>query len=143
MMHAHLCCKESMPLTINRKAYGELLTEIQLHVITNDGENEIALQNMERLLAIPQPTAEEERILQLLLTLIEKYEDEQYPMDDASPLDVLLHLMEANDLKQADLVNVIGSSGVVSEVVNGKRQISKNQAQALGKFFHVDPKLFL
>ena len=119
-----------MTLTINQKAYGELLTEIQPHVITNDAENEIALQNMERLLAIPHPSAEEERILQLLLTLIEKYEDEHYPM-------------EANDLKQADLVNVIGSSGVVTEVVNGKRQISKNQAQALGKFFHVEPKLFL
>lgn len=132
-----------MTLTINRKAYGDLLAEIQPHVITNDAENEIALQNMERLLALPQPTAEEERILQLLLTLIEKYEDEYYPMDDASPLDVLLHLMESNDLKQADLVNVIGSSGVVSEVVNGKRQISKNQAQALGKFFCVDHKLFL
>lgn len=132
-----------MILTINRKAYGELLTKIQPHVITTDAENEIALQNIERLLAIPQATAEEERILQLLLTLIEKYEDEHYPMDDVSPLDVLLHLMEANDLKQADLVNVIGSSGVVSELVNGKRQISKNQAQALGKFFYVDPKLFL
>ena len=132
-----------MTLTINKKAYGDLLAEIQPQVITNDAENEISLQNIEKLLAIPQPTAEEERILQLLLTLVEKYEDEHYPMDDASPLDVLLYLMEANELKQADLVNVIGSSGVVSEVVNGKRQISKNQAQALGKFFHVEPKLFL
>jgi HTH-type transcriptional regulator/antitoxin HigA len=132
-----------MPLTINRKAYGDLLVEIQPQVITNDVENEIALRNIERLLAIPQPTAEEERILQLLLTLVEKYENEHYPMNDASPLDILLHLMESNNLKQADLVNVIGSSGVVSEVVNGKRQISKNQAQKLGKFFNVDPKLFL
>jgi len=43
----------------------------------------------------------------------------------------------------ANTLDVIGSSGVVSEVVNCKRQISKNQAQALGKFFNVDPKLFL
>ena len=132
-----------MTLTINRKTYGDLLAEIQPHVITNDVDNEIALKNVERLLAIPQPTAEEERILHLLLTLVEKYEDEHYPIDNSSPLDILLHLMESNDLKQADLVNVIGSSGVVSEVVNGKRQISKNQAQALGNFFQVDPKLFL
>jgi HTH-type transcriptional regulator/antitoxin HigA len=132
-----------MTLTINRKAYGDLLVEIQPQVITNNVENEIALRNIERLLAIPQPTSEEERILQLLLTLVEKYENEHYPMNDASPLDILLHLMESNNLKQADLVNVIGSSGVVSEVVNGKRQISKNQAQTLGKFFNVDPKLFL
>jgi HTH-type transcriptional regulator/antitoxin HigA len=132
-----------MTLTINKKAYGDLLAEIQPQVMTNDAENEIALQNMERLLAIPHPSVEEERILQLLLTLIEKYEDQHYPMNDASPLDILLHLMESNNLKQADLVNVIGSSGVVSEVVNGKRQISKKQAQALGKFFRVDLKLFL
>ncbi|MDX2256977.1 MAG: transcriptional regulator [Pseudanabaenaceae cyanobacterium bins.39] len=132
-----------MTLTINKKAYGDLLAEIQPQVITNDAENEAALQNIEKLLATPHPTAEEERILQLLLTLVEKYEDEHYPMNDASPLDILLHLMESNNLKQADLVNVIGSSGVVSEVVNGKRQISKKQAQALGKFFSVDPKLFL
>jgi HTH-type transcriptional regulator/antitoxin HigA len=132
-----------MTLTINRKTYGDLLAAIQPQVITNDAENEIALQNIEKLLALPQTTPEEERVLQLLLTLVEKYEDEHYSMNAASPLDVLLHLMDVNDLKQADLVNVIGSSGVVSEVINGKRQISKNQAQALGKFFHTDPKLFL
>ncbi len=132
-----------MTLTINRKVYGDLLAEIQPHVITTESENKIALQNIEKLLAIPSAKAEEERVLQLLLTLVEKYEDEHYPMNDASPLDILLHLMEENNFKQADLVNVIGSSGVVSEVVNGKRQISKNQAQALGKFFNVDPKLFL
>ncbi len=132
-----------MTLTINRKTYGNLLAEIQPHVITTDAENEIALQNVERLLAISQPTVEEEKILQLLMTLVQKYEDEYYPFDNASPLDILLHLMESNDLKQADLVDVIGSSGVVSEVVNGKRQISKNQAQALGNFFHVNSKLFL
>jgi len=130
-------------MIINRKAYGDLLVEIQPHVITTEAENEIVLQNIEKLLAIPNAKAEEERILQLLLTLVEKYEDEHYPMNDASPLDILLHLMEENSLKQADLINVIGSSGVVSEVVNGKRQISKKQAQALGKFFSVDPKLFL
>lgn len=132
-----------MTLTINRKTYGDLLAAIQPQVITNDAENEIALQNIEKLLALPQTTPEEERVLQLLLTLVEKYEDEHYSMNAASPLDVLLHLMDVNDLKQSDLVNVIGSSGVVSEVINGKRQISKNQAQALGKFFHTDPKLFL
>ena len=95
-----------MTLTINRKAHGDLLAEIQPHVITTEAENEMALQNIEKLLAIPNATAEEERILHLLLTLVEKYEDEHYPMNDAAPLDILLHLMEENSLKQADLINV-------------------------------------
>ncbi|MDJ0688615.1 MAG: hypothetical protein QNJ41_08900 [Xenococcaceae cyanobacterium MO_188.B32] len=44
---------------------------------------------------------------------------------------------------QADLVGVIGSSGVVSEVVNGKRSISKAQAKALREYFKVSPSLFI
>ncbi|MFP4411849.1 helix-turn-helix domain-containing protein, partial [Coleofasciculus sp.] len=45
--------------------------------------------------------------------------------------------------RQADLVGVIGSSGVVSEVVNGKRFISKAQAKALGDYFQISPALFI
>jgi HTH-type transcriptional regulator/antitoxin HigA len=51
--------------------------------------------------------------------------------------------MEASDTRQADLVGIIGSSGVVSEVVNGKRSISKAQAKALGDYFKVSPSLFI
>jgi HTH-type transcriptional regulator/antitoxin HigA len=51
--------------------------------------------------------------------------------------------MEERGLRQADLVGIIGSRGVVSEVVNGKRTISKSQAKSLGDFFHVEPSLFI
>jgi HTH-type transcriptional regulator / antitoxin HigA len=51
--------------------------------------------------------------------------------------------MEEHDLKQADLVGVIGSRGVVSEAVNGKRNISKAQAAVLSQLFHVDVGLFM
>jgi HTH-type transcriptional regulator / antitoxin HigA len=61
----------------------------------------------------------------------------------ANPRSILLHLMEEHDLKQADLVGVIGSRGVVSEVVNGKREISKAQVAALARLFHVDVGLFI
>jgi HTH-type transcriptional regulator / antitoxin HigA len=56
---------------------------------------------------------------------------------------MLLHLMESHGLKQADLVGILGSSGVTYEVVNGKREISKAQAKALGECFQVDPGLFI
>jgi hypothetical protein len=46
--------------------------------------------------------------------------------------------MEQNDLRQADLVEIFGSRERVSEVVNGKRAISKSQAKALGEFFNAD-----
>ena len=64
-------------------------------------------------------------------------------LPDSTPLDVLHYLMEANSLRQTDLVDVIGSSGVVSEIIDGKREISKSQARSLSKRFNVSYKLFL
>jgi HTH-type transcriptional regulator / antitoxin HigA len=51
--------------------------------------------------------------------------------------------MEARDLKQENLIGIIGSRGAVSEVVNGKRSINKSQAKALAEFFSVDVGLFI
>ena len=64
-------------------------------------------------------------------------------MEESAPYEILQHLMESSGTRQADLVGVIGSSGVVSEVVNGKRSISKAQAKALGEYFKVSSSLFI
>ena len=88
-------------------------------------------------------TPEEERLLDLLSALVERYEDETEDFPDSPPHRVLRFLMEQNDLQQVDLVKIFGSSGRVSEAVNGKREISKAQAKALGDFFKVSPELFI
>jgi HTH-type transcriptional regulator/antitoxin HigA len=51
--------------------------------------------------------------------------------------------MEQNDRRQSDLPPIFGSRGYVSDVVNGKRAISKTHAKALGKMFHVSPDVFI
>ena len=80
----------------------------------------------------------------MLVTLIENFEAKKYSFDNNStPLYRLHFLVEANDLKQADLLNFFGSKGIASEVFNGKRQISKSHAIKLGKIFNVDAALFL
>jgi HTH-type transcriptional regulator / antitoxin HigA len=71
------------------------------------------------------------------------YETENYPMDRTEPHEILQHIMEASGTRQADLVGIVGSSGVVSEVVNRKRAVSKGQAKALGEFFKVSPDLLI
>ena len=92
----------------------------------------------------PNRTPEESELYELLITLIEKFEQEYYsPNQETTPHSLLIFLMEQRDIKQIDLVGVIGSKGVVSEVVNGKREISKAQAKALSDFFHVDAGLFI
>ncbi|WP_333361148.1 hypothetical protein [Microcoleus sp. N3A4] len=57
--------------------------------------------------------------------------------------EILQHIMQSSGTRQADLVGIIGSSAVVSEVVNGKRAISKAQAKALGDYFKISPSLFI
>ena len=51
--------------------------------------------------------------------------------------------MEQNDLRQADLVKIFGARGRVSDVVNGKRAISKARAKQLAEFFKVSPEIFI
>ncbi|WP_414624581.1 helix-turn-helix domain-containing protein [Calothrix sp. CCY 0018] len=102
-----------MTITFNRETYAQLLAKYQPKVITTDAENEQAILIAEKLAHKTNRTSEESALYQLLITLIEKYENETYPMGETTPLSMLLHLMEARGLKQADLIDVIGSSGVV------------------------------
>lgn len=86
---------------------------------------------------------EEETLLDLISDLVEKYEDEHYPIPEASATDILRFFMEDRGIKQSDLLPVFGSSGIASEVINGKRAISKAQAKKLATFFKVSVELFI
>jgi HTH-type transcriptional regulator / antitoxin HigA len=67
--------------------------------------------------------------------LIEKYEDEHYQLNAATPLGILRELMEARNVKPSDLWGVFGSKGIASEVMSGKRAISKSHAKKLAEYF--------
>ena len=128
--------------TINRNVYGDLLAQHQPKAIETEAEKEAAILLAESL-EHRQRTPEENALLELLIILIEKFEETSYPLPNLESDRMLLHLMEARNMKQEELVGVIGSRGVVSEIVNGKRSISKAQAKVLGKLFHVSPSLFI
>ena len=59
------------------------------------------------------------------MTLIEAYEAEHHSIPDASPVEVLRTLMDANDLRQKDMVPIFGSESIVSEVLHKKRDLNK------------------
>jgi HTH-type transcriptional regulator / antitoxin HigA len=132
-----------MTLTFNRDTYSSLLAQFTPMVIVTEAEYDRALAVAEQLTFTKNRTPEERALYQLIVLLIENYETKHYPMESSQPHEILQHIMEASDTRQADLVGVIGSSGVVSEVVNGKRSISKAQAMSLGEYFKVSPGLFL
>jgi HTH-type transcriptional regulator / antitoxin HigA len=133
-----------MTLTFDFQVYATLLSKVLPQAITTEAENERALATVEALMHKTELTPEEDRLYDLLLVLIEKFEQENYPLQNLStPHSRLLHLLDSNHLKQTDLLDVFRSSGIASEVINGKREISKTQARKLGERFGVSPALFL
>ncbi len=133
-----------MKSTLDRKIYASLLSEVQPKVIESEEENEFFLAEVEKLMGLGEDlTAEQLQLMQLLVSLIEQFEDQHYQLHSAMPHEVLHELVLQRGLKQKDLVPLFGSQGIASEVLNGKRSISKSQAKALGDFFHVSPALFL
>ncbi len=74
--------------------------------------------------------------------LIGDYDDAHYPAQQVSALDMLRHLMEAHGIRQGELPEV-GSQGVVSEVLRGKRELNLRQVRALAKRFSVPASVFV
>lgn len=133
-----------MTTTLNKEEYIKLLSETVPRIIDTEIEHKRLLNEVDKFMDLGENlTDEQAEVLQLLVTLIEQYENKVYQMKAITPLDILHELMSVRQLKQKDIVEIFGSKGITSEVINGKRSISKNQAKALGDFFHVSYSLFL
>jgi HTH-type transcriptional regulator/antitoxin HigA len=130
-------------IILDSKKYARLLARALPVVIETEEENERMLAEVDKLMDKNPLTPEESKLFDLMVRLIEDFEEQAYPVGDVSPDQMLQHLMEARGLNQTDLLPIFGGRGRVSEVVNGKRGISKDQAKKLGEFFHVSPELFI
>lgn len=80
--------------------------------------------------------------LDTLGAIIQLYEEKHHPMPSVNAAEVLQYLMEEHNLRQSDLPEV-GSQGVVSEVLNGKRELNVRQIRELARRFHVSPAVFI
>ena len=129
---------------LNQTRYRKLLSQVMPMAIETEEENERMLAVVEKLMDKGEDiSAEEDALLRLLATLIQDFEERYYKPKDATPLEVLHHLMDARGLKPTDLWELFGSKGIASEVLNGKRGISKAQAKRLAEFFEVSTELFI
>ena len=130
------------------KKYSRLLARTLPRTISSEEENERMLAIVNRIMAKGEENVspEESVLLDLLFTLIEKFEQEHFEIEarsSATPVSILKELMEARGLQPKDLWAVFGSKGLTSEVLNGSRGISKNKAKSLAEFFHVSIELFI
>jgi HTH-type transcriptional regulator/antitoxin HigA len=131
-------------MTFNKKLYGVLLTDTLPGVIDSAAEYNRVESIFENLLDKENRSPEEDKLFDLLANLLEEYERRTLPpLEKSSPLEVLKFLMRQNDLAQKDLNEFFGSKGTVSEVLSGKRSISKAQAKKLAERFCVSTDLFI
>ncbi len=81
-------------------------------------------------------------LLEIVGTLIENYETESMPDPEISAIERLKYLMEEHGLKQKDLTE-LGSPGVISEILSGKRDLNKRHIKALARRFNCSPAVFI
>ena len=115
-----------------------------LLTIRNEREYDRAVERLNQLL---DEIGTDERhslygLLDTLGTLLHAYEEKYHPLPESRGADMLRYFMEEHGLAQSDLPEV-GSQGVVSEILNGKRELNVRQIRALSKRFHVSPAVFL
>ncbi len=129
---------------LNTESYAELLATVLPTVIESEAQNDRLLSVAEKLIVKGSArTQEESALLKLLVYLIRGYGQRAYQPEMATPREALIELMSTRDLKQVDLLPIFRSKGIASEVINGKRGISKAQAKALAEFFNVSIEVFL
>jgi HTH-type transcriptional regulator/antitoxin HigA len=127
-------------------AYDALLLEYKPRPIRNQREYRLALQRVEQLIRQygPHPPRAEGELIAVLSTLIESYEVNEYPRRKPSPAETLAHLIEAKQVTKAEVARATGiPPSTVTNVLSGRRQISKENVTKLARYFCVDPGVFL
>ena len=133
-------------MTYNPKIYGELLAETLPGIIESDAEYERIEEIFNRLISKGEDSLlpEENRLFGLLANLLEDYESRTLePIETSIPRETLSFLMRENNLKQTDMTDIFGTQSIVSEVLNGKREITKLQAKALAERFAMKVEAFI
>ena len=123
--------------------YRELLAKFVPQPIRSHSDYHRALRHLNKLM-VPHPGVARSRLIEVLSTLIEKFESREQPMPQVSPAKMLAHLLEANGIRSADVAKATGiPAATLSSVLAERRGVSKTNAMKLAKFFGVSPLDFL
>jgi HTH-type transcriptional regulator / antitoxin HigA len=132
-----------MTQTIDLKVYSQLVAEVTPKVIETEDEYEQFLAVAERLTFKKDRTPEELALYDLVTMLAESYESQHYKIDESSPSEVLLHIVEFSGIELSELINIFGSQESLDQVLAAQQLINRQQAQALGDRFKLSPQIFL
>lgn len=127
------------------RSYIDLLGQYQPRPVTSEHQAQEYQDVIDSLIDSPERLTEDElEFMALLGELISGWEDGNFSLPEISGVELVRHLLQANSLRQKDLVGpVFPSEGIASEVLLGKRRLTLPFIECLGKFFHLPPAAFL
>jgi HTH-type transcriptional regulator / antitoxin HigA len=132
-----------MTQTINLKVYSQLVAEVMPKIVETEAEYEQFLAVAERLTFKQNQTPEESALYDLVTMLVETYETQHYPIERASTIEVLEHIIESSGIDRSELAEIFGDDAILERVLAGRDVINISQAQALGERFKLSPQIFL
>ena len=131
---------KTMDAPVLKRSWPAVEGHLSIH---NKHDHELAINMLNRL--VDEVGGNEKHplygFLDVLGIVIEHYEADHYDLENVSGVQALKYLMQEHGLHQNDLFE-IGSQGVVSEILNGKRQLNVQQIQKLSERFKVSPEVF-
>lgn len=105
-------------------------------------DHELALKRVEVLWDSRKTKAQKDEF-EILFTLVEKYEDEHYPIEPPTPIEAIKFAMEQRDLKRSDLVKFVGHKSRVSEILQGKRKLTLPMIRSLSKHLKIPAEVLI
>ena len=115
---------------------------MNIHPIKTEKDYEKSLERLEQIFDARQGTKEGDE-LEILSILIEKYEDEYYPIDLPDPIEAIKFRMEQLGMKQNDLTEVIGFKSRVSEILNKKRKLTLEMIRNLNEYLSIPTNVLI
>lgn len=115
---------------------------MNIRPIKTEKDYEKALERLEEIFdALPNTKEGDEA--EILSLLIENYENEYYPIEAPDPIEAIKIRMEEMNIKQKDLVGVIGGKSSVSEILNKKKRLTVNMIRKLERMLHLSASILV
>ncbi|MBN2655941.1 MAG: helix-turn-helix domain-containing protein [Spirochaetales bacterium] len=129
-----------MSFALKDNDVSRFMLNLQIH---NEKDNDREIEHLESLTErFEAGETDLEPLIDYLSSLIVDLEEKTYPLETADPVGILRHLMEQHGHRQSDL-NDMASRTVISEILNGKRQLNLGHIRRLSQKYGVSPEVFI
>ncbi|MBE7641781.1 transcriptional regulator [Salegentibacter sp. BLCTC] len=115
---------------------------MKIKPIKSDKDYEKALERLEVIFDAPINSKEGDEA-EILSMMIDNYENEDYPIEAPDPIEAIKIRMEEMNLKQKDLVGVIGGKSRVSEILNKKKRLTVDMIRELERILHISASVLV